>query len=254
MKALMLAAGVGNRLSGQDETHHPKCLLRFGGKTLLQRHIENLIALGVDQLVIVVGYRSHEIEAEVSRLGAADFVEFVSNPRYRDGSVVSLWSGRDVLTSGESVLFMDADVLYDPAILRVLIDGPDATCFAFDTEFEDGDEPVKFCLRGSRSVEFRKAVRNEDYDTVGEWVGFIRLSPEFSAALARQVETYVDDGRLAEPYEEAVRDLLLSSLGDTVGAADIAGKAWIEIDFPEDVIRAETEILPRIGSARANSV
>ena len=238
---------MGNRLSGRDETHHPKCLLRFGGQTLLQRHIVNLHAVGVDRLVMVVGYRSQEIKAEIARLGATDFVEFISNPQYRDGSVVSMWTGREALMSGTPVLFMDADVLYDPAILRALIDGPGATCFPIDTGFEDGDEPVKFCLRGTRPVEFRKAVRNEDYDTVGEWVGFIRLAPDFALALAGQVESYVKAGRLAEPYEEAVRDLLLTPLGDTVGAVDIAGKAWIEIDFPEDVARAETEILPRIG-------
>ena len=246
MKALMLAAGMGNRLSGRDETHHPKCLLQFGGQSLLQRHIENLRAVGVDRLVMVVGYRSPEIEAEIVRLGATDFVEFVSNPRYRDGSVVSLWTGRAALMSGDPVLLMDADVLYDPAILRALIDGPGETCFPYDTGFEDGDEPVKFCLRGTRPVEFRKAVPNDAYDSVGEWVGFIRLAPEFAKALAVQVEHYVNDGRVAEPHEEAVRDLLLTELGDTVGAVDIAGTAWIEIDFPEDVIRAETEILPRI--------
>lgn len=245
---------MGNRLSGQDETHHPKCLLKFGGRTLLQRHIDILRAVGIERLVLVVGYRSHEIEAEIARLGASDFVEFESNPRYRDGSVVSLWTGRKALVSGEPVLFMDADVLYDPAILRDLIDGPGATCFPFDTGFEDGEEPVKFCLRGTRPVEFRKAVRNEDYDTVGEWVGFIRLSPDFATALADRVVSYVDDGRIAEPYEEAVRDLLLTELGDTVGAVDIAGKAWIEIDFPEDVARAETDILPRIDRTRANFV
>ncbi len=247
MKALMLAAGVGNRLSGQDETHHPKCLLRFGGQTLLQRHIETLRDLGVERLVMVVGYRSHEIEAEVARLGATNFVELVPNPRYRDGSVVSLWTGRETLMSGAPILFMDADVLYDPAILRALIDGPGSTRFLFDTGFEDGEEPVKFCLRGTRPVEFRKAVRNEDYDIVGEWVGFILLSPDFAMALASQVDSYVNDGRVAEPYEEPMRDVLLTKLGDTVGAVDIVGKAWIEIDFPEDVKRAETEILPRIG-------
>ena len=247
MKALMLAAGIGNRLSGRDETHHPKCLLRFGGKTLLQRHIDCLRAAGVTGLTLVVGYRSHEIEAEIVRLDATDFVELVSNPRYRDGSVVSMWTGRNTLASGSPVLFMDADVLYDPAILYALIDGPGETCFPFDTGFEDGDEPVKFCLRGNRPVEFRKGVRNEDYETVGEWVGFIRLAPDFANALAGQVDFYVSEGRVAEPYEEAVRDLLISPLGETVGAVDIAGKAWIEIDFPEDVIRAETEILPRIG-------
>lgn len=246
MKALMLAAGMGNRLSGQDENHPPKCLLRFEGRTLLARHIANLQAANVEELLMVVGYRADEIRNEVHALGAQDFVRFVENPRYREGSVVSMWTGRAALTSGETVLFMDADVLYDSAILHRMIEGPGATCFPFDTSFEDGEEPVKFCLRGDRPVEFRKAVPNRDYDVVGEWVGFIRLDPQFAAALAKQTGKFVEEGRVDDPYEEAVRDLLLSDLGDTVGAVDIAGLAWIEIDFPEDVDRATQDILPRI--------
>ena len=242
----MLAAGMGNRLSGQDETHSPKCLLRFGGRTLLERHIENLQALGVERLTIVVGYRAHEIEAEIAALGAGGFVRFVTNPRYREGSVVSLWTGRAVLESGGPVLFMDADVLYSAEILHRLLDGPDATCFPFDTGFEDGAEPVKLCLRAGRPAEFRKAVSSDGYDTVGEWVGFIRLAPDFAAALARRSNEYVVGGRADQPYEEAIRDLLLSAHGDSVAALDIAGLAWIEIDFPEDVEQAQTRVLPRI--------
>ena len=248
MKALMLAAGMGNRLTGRDETHHPKCLLRFDGRTLLDRHIENLRGLGVEEMVMVVGYRAHEIEAEIEAIGAGDFVRFIANPRYREGSVISMWTGRDVLESGAPVLFMDADVLYHADILRRLAEGPGATCFPFDTGFEDGEEPVKFCLNGARPVEFRKAVPNSDYETVGEWVGFIRMDPDFAGALARRTDAYVQSGRTQDPYEEAVRDLLLSELGDTVGAVDIAGLPWIEIDFPEDVERARTKVLPRLGS------
>ena len=246
MKALMLAAGMGNRLTGRDETHHPKCLLRFDGRSLLDRHIENLQTLGVEELVLVVGYRAHEIEAEVAALGANDFVRFVTNPRYREGSVISMWTGRDALDSGSPVLFMDADVLYSADILQRLIAGPGTTCFPFDTSFEDGEEPVKVCLRGDRPVEFRKAVPNSDYETVGEWVGFIRMDPDFASALSRRTDDYVKAGRTEDPYEEAVRDLLLSDVGDTVGAVDIAGLPWIEIDFPEDVERARAKVLPHL--------
>ena len=84
---------------------------------------------------------------------------------------------------------------------------------------------------------------------MGEWIGFIRLSPDFASSLADRLNNYVDENRVSEPYEEAVRDVLLGDLGNTVRAVDIAGKAWIEIDFPEDVVRAQTEILPRIESA-----
>ena len=72
------------------------------------------------------------------------------------------------------------------------------------------------------------------------------MAPVFAGALSRRTAYYVETGRTDEPYEEAVRDLLLSDLGDDVGAVDISGLAWIEIDFPADVTRARTEILPRI--------
>ena len=246
MIALILAAGMGNRLSGCDGTHHPKCLLKFSDKTLLERHVTILREFGIEKIILVVGYRAHEIQSVIHQIGAADFIETVSNARYRDGSVGSMWSARDALNSGQHVLFMDADVLYDPQIITALISGPGKTCFAFDTSYEDGEEPVKFCLNNGCPVEFRKAVSAKIYDTVGEWVGFIRLAPDFAQALAGRTCHYVKNGRGSEPYEEAVRDLLLGELGATVGAVDIAGKAWIEIDFPEDVIRAENEILPQL--------
>ena len=249
MKALILAAGTGTRLTGPDDTGRPKSLLQFGGETLLARHVRILRALEIEELVIVVGYNADQIRAEVKAIGADDFVRFVENPRFREGSVISMWSAREFLTDGGEWLFMDADVLYDPAILKRMVESDAATCFPYDSSFEDGEEPVKFCLRGGRPVEFRKAIGDVAWDDIGEWVGFIRMGPDFCAALADRTGAYVVKNPTAEPYEEAVRDLILGEFNDRVGAVDIAGLAWIEIDFPEDLIRAERDILPRVGKA-----
>ena len=67
MHAIMLAAGRGIRLS--NGAGHPKCLLEFGGKTLLRRHIEILESLGIDRLTIVVGFKADEIHAELAAIG-----------------------------------------------------------------------------------------------------------------------------------------------------------------------------------------
>ena len=62
MKAVMLAAGRGTRLSGFDETHVPKSLLRFGGQTLLARHLAALPAPGFPRLVQCrAPYRLHTV-------------------------------------------------------------------------------------------------------------------------------------------------------------------------------------------------
>ena len=246
MKAVMLAAGMGSRLSGRNEAHPPKSLLRFAGRSLLARHLAALKALGIEQLALVTGYHAAAIEAEIATLGATDFVRCLNNPQYRRGSVVSMWTAREVLNGGGDVLFMDADVLYDRALLERMLASGHPTCFPIDRDFEPGDEPVKLCLRAGRPVEFRKVVGDVTFDSVGEWVGFIRMDRHFAARLATETERFVAGGRLDEPYEEAVRAVLLEGRLP-VGVEDITGIPWIEIDFPEDVARAEREILPRIG-------
>ena len=95
-------------------------------------------------------------------------------------------------------------------------------------------------------VELRKQLAvNLEYDTIGESVGFFRFRQETAQRFAEIVAGYVDSGRANMPHEEAVRDLLLerSQVFDT---ADVTGAPWIEIDFPNDVARASTEILPQL--------
>jgi len=53
------------------------------------------------------------------------------------------------------------------------------------------------------------------------------------------------------PHEEAVRDLLLEG-GHEFDIADVTGAPWIEIDFPNDVVRARDEILPTLQPLGAN--
>lgn len=248
MRALILAAGVGRRLFGGDDAASPKSLLRFAGRTLLARHVEHLRALGLDGLDLVIGYHGGEIREEIAAIGAGDFVRFHENPRFREGSVLSMWTARAVLREGHDVLFMDADVLFDRAILERMLAAPQATCFPMDRDFEDGDEPVKLCLSDRRPVEFRKIVGDVAFDTVGEWVGFIRMAPDFAALVADETERFAAaPGRVEDPYEEAVRAVLLGAAGASVGVVDITGLSWIEIDFPEDIQRAEADILPAIG-------
>jgi choline kinase len=93
-------------------------------------------------------------------------------------------------------------------------------------------------------VEFRKQVQ-VDYDYCGESVGFFRFSPAMAQKLINTAERYISGGCLDEPHEEAIRDILLAE-PQAFGFEEVTGLPWIEIDFPEDVIRARNEILPRL--------
>jgi choline kinase len=242
MKALMLAAGIGRRLYGDDRLQPPKAILEFGGKTLLRRHIENLKAFGVEELVLVLGHRKEEILAEADAASAPGFVRWLHNPRYRGGPVISLWTARALLRSGSDILFMDADVLYHPELLGRLLRSPHENCFIYDRDFEAGDEPVNLCLNGGRPVEFGKKIPGA-FEARGEWPGFLRLSPRIAAKLADATQTYIDRAEMAAPYEPAMRDVLLAEPAGAFGAEDVTGIPWIEIDFPSDLIRATATVV-----------
>jgi choline kinase len=246
MRAIILAAGLGLRLQQPPDQQFPKCLLRFEGMTLLERHLRALRAAGVDEVELALGFQPEKIETELERIGWQPRPGIALNPRYDLGSVLTVHTVADALTRGGDVLLMDADVLYDEAILRALVAGPSIDRLLIDRDMEAGDEPVKLCLRERVPVELRKQLAvGLQYDTIGESVGFFRFRESTARRLAEIVAGYVSSGRHTLPHEEAVRDLLLEG-GRTYDVADVTGLPWIEIDFPGDVARAENEVLPRL--------
>ncbi|MXN79200.1 NTP transferase domain-containing protein [Burkholderia sp. 4701] len=253
MRAIILAAGLGLRLQQPPEAQYPKCLLRFDGTTLLERHLRVLDAAGVDEIVLALGFQAGKVEAEMERLGRR--AEIVLNDRYDLGSVLTVHTVADAMTRGGDVLLMDADVLYDESILHALVANPDQPVdrLLIDRDFEAGDEPVKLCLKNGVPVELRKQLAVDlAYDTIGESVGFFRFTEGTARRLAAIVAGYVDSGRANMPHEEAVRDLLLEG-GHAFDVADVTGAPWIEIDFPNDVARAAQDVLPLIQRTTAGA-
>jgi choline kinase len=240
MKAIILAAGLGRRLGAST----PKCLLEFGGRTLLQRHLDVLASRAIDEVVIGVGHGAEQVEAVLAQKRQPIPIRLVYNPDYAQGSIVTLWHLRESLCAGSDALLMDADVLYDRRVLARLLESRHRNCFLLDREFELGDEPVKLCVRDGRLVEFRKQV-DVACDYTGESVGFFRLSGRMAGKLIEAAATYIGANRRDQPYEEALRDTLLAE-PDQFSFEDITGLAWIEIDFPADIERARAAILPQM--------
>lgn len=247
MRAVILAAGMGKRLTPPGAAPPPKCLLRFGGHSLLERHLRLLRSVGVDDVTLVTGYAQEQIIAALDVLRWAPRPQLLHNPRFGLGSVLSVHVAREALCAGgDDVLLMDADVLYDSRILRALVSGEHADRIPYDSGFEPGDEPVKLCLDRCRIVELRKRLAPDlHYDAVGETVGFFRFTEGITIRFAEIVAAYVDSGRADQPHEEALRDLFLER-PQSFEVVDIAGAPWLEIDFPADLDRARDDVLPRL--------
>src|SRR5271170_2653069 len=247
MRAIILAAGRGIRLQLPEDGQLPKCLLRFDGMTLLERHLRMLQNAGVTEVVLALGFRHELVEAELERLAWTPRPEIVLNMNFELGSVLTVHTIADALTRGGDVLLMDADVLYDERILRALVAGSSPVSrLLIDRDFEAGDEPVKLCVQGGVPIELRKQLAADlKFDTIGESVGFFRFNEAGARRLAAIVADYAASARGHLPHEEAVRDLLLEG-SQSVEVSDVTGAPWIEIDFPADVERAARDVLPRL--------
>ena len=241
MKAIILAAGVGKRLSAVANGR-PKCLIEIGGRTLLSRHVENLVRMGIHHIVLVVGYRQDLIRQAVQEYHAQPTIEFVVNERYERGSITSLWEARNELN--DDVVIMDADVLYHPDVLRRLVESSSGNALLMDETVRQETEECMVAVQGSRVITLSKTLPAE-YDFAGEGVGFLKVRKEDLPCLVESVRASIDAGRLDQEYEDA---LIQFFKGAQVGFERIGELPWVEIDFPEDIQRAETKILPLLSS------
>ncbi|MBI4610493.1 MAG: phosphocholine cytidylyltransferase family protein [Candidatus Rokubacteria bacterium] len=240
MKAVILAAGVGQRLAPLTDGR-PKCLLPVGGRSLLERMLDALEAVGFREALVVVGHCKEQIRERVASRAGTLGVRCVENPDYTKGSILSLWSALEALRG--DLLILDADVLFPVELLRRLIHAPAPSALLLDRAFTETGEEVKLYARGPRVVAMGKKITPPPHDVVGEGVGFFKCAGSHRETLQACVEEVRRAAGDGIEYEDALDQLLRRV---EVGWADVTGLAWTEVDFPEDLRRAEREVLPRI--------
>ncbi len=231
MRAILLAAGRGRRL----ESDAPKCLLDIAGKTLLERHIENLAQAGISALTIVVGYEQAQIREFISARSWPLPVEFVENKDYVRGSIVSLAVAIDRISESGGI-WMDADVLYPAALMKRLVDSKHVNCVLLDDSSEETGEEMMLGVRGGRVLRVARRVSPEaPWDQVGEAVGFAKVGRQGALTMKRLLDGEVSAGRLDQEYEAAMN---LCFAEEPWGFEPVSEFQWTEIDFREDVEKA----------------
>jgi choline kinase len=246
VNAIILAAGVARRLAPlTDKTH--KALLPVGGRPLLARMLAALADSGIRETTIVVGHCADQVRALAGRRVARMAIRYIENPAYTKGSVLSLYAARQQLT--EPALVMDADVLFPRELLRRLLAVPAPSALLIDRGFTDTGEEVKLYTRRDRVIALGKKIVPEAWETVGEGVGFFKCGAEAGPEFVAAMEHVIASGDGLNEYEDALHILLQRV---HVGWVDVTGLPWTEIDFAEDLRRAEDEVLPRVRDLDQN--
>ncbi len=244
MRALVLAAGVGKRLAPLTD-ERPKGLIELGGRSLLARMLDGFAAAGVAETALVVGYQQEAIRAHLGASHCGMPLRYLENPAYTRGPRLSLWTGRAEF-GRDDVILADGDVLFAPPLLEWVCRASDPNVFLAEPEFLDtGEEQILYAAAG-RVVAIRRGIMGRPpvpYETMAEWVGFVKIGREAGRDLVDVLEGFVREGRVEGDYEVAL-DAILGR--HRFAACDTDGLPWIEIDFPQDLQAAEAEILPRM--------
>ncbi|MCB2204515.1 phosphocholine cytidylyltransferase family protein [bacterium] len=244
MTALILAAGMARRLRPLTD-NAPKCLLELGGRSILQRTVDNLLANGIERFVFVTGYLDDMIQEHVHRHWPRLDVTYLHNPVYDStNNIYSLWLARAEV-AGRNMLLLDSDILFDRRIVTSLLESPHADCIALNRDIEVGEEEIKVRLDGENRIqEISKVV--DIAAAAGESIGIERFSAAWGEHLFSVLERMIRlEERVDIFYEAAFEEVIRE--GSDLYAVDISQYACMELDTVEDFRAAEQGILPALG-------
>jgi len=237
---LVLAAGASRRLR-PDTDYLPKTLLPVDGEvTILDIALKNLAAVGLTDIVVLVGYAAAAVATRVPALerrhGVA--IELVHNDRAEEwNNAYSLWLARDHFSNG--VLLVNGDTLHPVSVEQTLLAARDSACgadliLALDDVKQLADEEMKVALDG-RGLMARITKLMDPAQADGEYIGATLIEPTAAEALTDALEaTWKRDPGLY--YEDGYQEL--ADRGGAVAVAPIGVVDWVEVDDHRDLQRA----------------
>jgi choline kinase len=225
---VILAAGVGSRLGRP----HPKPLTPLAdGETILSRALRQLSSRFARHSVhLVVGFKKEMVMEEVPDVG------FIYNQHYGDTNTSkSLLKALTILGPG-GVLWLNGDVVFDEKVLDDLLPH-----IAMDRSFvcvntaAVGEEEVKYTLDDNGFIgQLSKTIAD---GALGEAVGI-----NFVSAKDRPVVTkWLSECDDADYFERGI-ELAIEKDGLRIEPLDISHRQVIEVDFAEDLARANRSL------------
>ncbi len=253
MKCIVLAAGMALRLRPLT-TQLPKCLLSVGDKTILDRTMECLLARGIDDIALVVGFEAERIRSYLRQHYGGRRFRFLLNPNFATtGNAYSLLLAKrfflDGLESGrskEDLLILDSDIIFHPGILDLLLSEREADAIAVRVEGAHDGEEIRVSVGSHR--EITRISKDVDLQmTFGESVGIERFSHDTARLLFETLERRIRTGRGREEFYEAAFQEMIDG-GTRMVAVNVGSFPVVEIDSPADLEHARQLVVPNIDS------
>ncbi len=268
LTGVILTAGMGTRLGGIT-ADRPKGLVEVSGRPLLDYNIRFLRAAGANKIIAVAGFFGDKVKQYLNT-NHPD-VAVVQNDDYKKGNLYSLKTalphiaGSFLLSNADHVYRLPIAELVRRQIYPVTFER-DIRLFRNDFDFTTvtprQDREVSECNGVKEGVtafcDFDRSLGNDDMKVLraddGRLAEIAKTLTRFHCGYvgltycpAAERETYHRAfSEVEQEYgDKAVVEQVLGKLakaGHRVNMGDISGYGWLEIDFPEELWRAEEAV------------
>lgn len=232
--AVIMAAGLGSRFGCYTELI-PKGFVEIGGKPMVIRSIEILLACGIERIVIGTGYKQEAFESLKNEYPQ---IETCFSPKYAEtNSMYTLYNAREIIGE-DSFLLLESDLVFEKKAIDSLLtcDAPDVMLITPVTKFQD----QYYVEYDKNHILTTCSVNRDELDAKGELVGLHKLSSDFYKMMCADYSRIVNDQpKLGYEYE-LVR---MSQSISPVYILKVDGLKWYEIDDEADLAYAEKNII-----------
>lgn len=235
--ALIMAAGLGTRFGRMTETM-PKGFVEVGGKSMIERSVETLIACGIERIIIGTGYKKEKYEELQTKYPQ---IETCFSPKYAEtNSMYTLWNTREQINE-DDFLLLESDLIFEKKAIRALLESPwkDVMLISSVTKFQD----QYYVESDSDDILTACSVIKKEVKAKGELVGIHKLSNSFYRKMCDKYAKVIDD-KPKLGYEYML--LSMSKEVSPVYVLKIDGLQWYEIDDEQDLKYAEDNIINNI--------
>lgn len=239
-KVVHLAAGQGTRLR-PITNDRPKPLVELGGQSLLERNVETLTRTGVNDQLVVTGYRADQIRA----LG----YETVHNEVYDETEMVySLFCSADQFPEDRDLLISYGDILYEKSVAEKIVKCDAPLCVVVDEDWrelwaERFDDPLEDAetLQVDENGQINKiGSKPESYEDIeGQYIGLLKVRDDHIEEFEKIYQDLSDGGNTSVEMTHFIQHLI--DIGWAVQAVPVRGK-WLEVDTIADLEWYQDEI------------
>ena len=241
MQAIILAAGMGKRLKEltKDNT---KCMVKVNGITLIDRMLHQIEKYGLSRIIIVVGYEGRKLIEYTKTLDIQTPICYIDNPIYdKTNNIYSLSLAKEWLCKEDTLLF-ESDLIFEDAVLDLLISDPRDTLALVD-KYESWMDGT--CLKLNESDDITDFVPGKrlNFGETQEYyktVNIYKFSRHFSEThYVPFLEAYQKALGENEYYEQVLRVITMLDK-PIIKARRLTGQKWYEIDDIQDLDIAES--------------